>query len=132
MRPLRQNFLSLLFLGALPASVLGGDVLSTDGFSMCSTDPSIQVQALNVQYDRSNRLLTFDVAGSSSESQKVLLNLVVSAYGQDVYTQSFNPCDSNSTISQYTDNADATAAAISNMCPSTYSREDQNGGVFVR
>jgi len=95
---------------------------------MCSSDPSITVKALDVTYNRTNRLLTFDVAGSSAEAQKVILNLVVSAYGQDVYTQEFNPCDGNSTIAQYTDSAAAEAAAISNMCPipaGTFSSQGQ-------
>lgn len=103
--------LPFLLLSALPASVLGGDVLSTNGFSTCTTDPSIKVQALNVEYNRSNRSLTFDVAGSSAEAQKVILNLVVSAYGKQVYTKEYNPCD-NSTNMVDSDEV------YSQMCPS--------------
>lgn len=103
MRSFRRS-LPFFLLGTLPVSVFGGDILSTEGFSTCVNDPSIKVQALNVQYDRSNRRLTFDVAGSSAEQQKVLLNLVVSAYGKEVYTKEFNPCDSET-------------ANVTDMCP---------------
>ncbi|KAF2724261.1 TRP-domain-containing protein [Polychaeton citri CBS 116435] len=83
----------LLLLSTLPVSVLGGDILSTNGFSSCVDNPDIQVKAMNIQYDRNTRVINFDVAGSSNKAQKVEATLVVSAYGQQVYTKSFNPCD---------------------------------------
>lgn len=86
--------------------MLGGDVLSTNGFSTCITDPSIKLQTLNASYNRNTRKITFDVAGSSAEEQKVILNLVVSAYGKDVYTKEINPCE------------EAADYNIENMCPS--------------
>ncbi|CAK4032204.1 related to DUF907 domain [Lecanosticta acicola] len=102
--------LPLFLLSALPVGVLGGDILTTDGFSTCVSDPSIKVEALNVTYNRSNRKIIFDVAGSSAESQKVLLNLVVSAYGQQVYTKEYDPCDNATNMVDSTE-------AYSHMCP---------------
>ena len=89
----RTCLLPLLLLSALPAGVLGGDILSTTGFSTCINNPSVKVTKLDVTYDKNTRQLSFDVAGISSESQKVTADLIVSAYGQQVYTKSFNPCD---------------------------------------
>ncbi|KXT18802.1 hypothetical protein AC579_8252 [Pseudocercospora musae] len=92
-----RRLLPLCLLSALPASVLAGDVLSTDGYSLCSNDPDIQVQALDVSYNKNTRRITFDVAGSSASEQNVTLELEVSAYGKTVYTKDFNPCDENMT-----------------------------------
>lgn len=88
-----RRFLCVALLSALPVSVLGGDVLSTSGFSSCLDNPTVKVKALNVQYDKNTRVINFDVAGSSETVQNVTANLIVSAYGKDVYTKSFKPCD---------------------------------------
>jgi hypothetical protein len=90
-----RRFLPLLLLSALPASVVGVDVLTTNGFSLCSTSSSVKVERLDATYDRNSRVLTFDVAGSSSVSQKVTLHLTVTAYGKQVYERNFDPCDLN-------------------------------------
>ncbi len=93
MRSFCGRVLPLALLAALPSGVIGGNVLSTDGFSQCANNPTVKVQTLNVQYDRTTRQLVFDIAGVSTEVQKVEAELVVSAYGKTVYTKSFNPCD---------------------------------------
>ncbi|EME42121.1 hypothetical protein DOTSEDRAFT_73027 [Dothistroma septosporum NZE10] len=103
-----RPYIPFILAGALPVSVLAGDILSTDGVSTCISDPDISVKTLNVVYNRANRQVTFDVAGSSAESQKVLLNLVVTAYGQQIYTKEFNPCDNSTGISE---------SAMEQMCP---------------
>ena len=87
-----RTLFSVALLSALPVGVLGGDILSTTGFSTCLNDPTVNVEKLNVRYDRSTRILDFDVAGSSSEAQMVAAKMVVSAYGKQVYTRSFDPC----------------------------------------
>ena len=86
--------LPLVLLSALPARVLGGDILSTQGYSLCSNNPTIKVEALDIQYDRTTGMVVFNVAGSSSESQNVRANIVVTAYGKQVYQKAFNPCES--------------------------------------
>lgn len=85
--------LPLFLLSALPAGVLGGSLLSTDGFSECISDPSVKVTNLDVTYNKDTRQLEFDVAGISTEVQKVKAALIVSAYGKEIYTKVFNPCD---------------------------------------
>lgn len=87
------NKLSLLLLGALSTVALAGDVLSTNGYSTCSTNPTIQVNALNIQYDRSSNLVVFDVSGTSDKVQNVTAALTITAYGREVYSNTFKPCD---------------------------------------
>ena len=85
--------LPLLLLSALPACVLGGDVLKTTGFSSCLKNPTVKVKTLDVTYDRNTRRLSFDIAGESEAEQKVQAKMIVSAYGQEIYTKDFDPCD---------------------------------------
>lgn len=92
--PSLKSFLPFALLSTLPVGVLGSDILSSSGFSTCVDNPNIQVQKLNVTYDRNTRVVTFDVAGKSDLQQNVTVNLVITAYGQQVYQKSYNPCDS--------------------------------------
>lgn len=89
-----------ILLSALPASVLASDVLSSQGYSLCMDSDAVTVQALNVEYEKSTRRLTFDVAGESKEEQRVKLNLIVTAYGTVVYEQEYDPCDSSQGVEQ--------------------------------
>lgn len=100
MRFSAARHLPLLLLSALPVGVLGGNILSTDGFSQCINDPSIKVTNLDVTYDKTTRKLLFDVAGVSDQVQKVKGKLIVSAYGQEIYTKDFNPCDAGNAMPQ--------------------------------
>lgn len=102
MRPLRSSWkaLSLIALAALPVGVLGGDVISTDGFSTCVDNGTITVETLDISYDRSTQIVTFDVAGSSSEEQNVTATITVTAYGRSVYTKTFRPCDAHTYVKQ--------------------------------
>lgn len=81
-----------VIVGALSTRVLGADVLRTQGFSSCLDNSTIQVDKLNVEYDRSAGVVTFDVAGTSSKSQNVTASLTVNAYGRQVYKKDFDPC----------------------------------------
>jgi hypothetical protein len=93
-------FSSLLLLSTLPASVLGGDVLETNGFSLCGAAADIQVQKLNLQFNKDTKEVVFDVAGTSSKSQEVTASLTVTAYGQQVYQKNFDPCDAATKVEQ--------------------------------
>lgn len=102
MRPPRASWkaLPLLALATLPAGVLGGNVISTDGFTTCIDDPSISVTAMNIQYDKTTNIVTFDVSGTSSEAQNVTAKIAVTAYGVSVYSKEFDPCDSGTYVAQ--------------------------------
>ncbi|GAB7360814.1 hypothetical protein MBLNU230_g0801t1 [Neophaeotheca triangularis] len=88
-----RELLPIVLLSTLPVRVLAGDVLSTEGFTTCIENPDIKVQALDLKYDKSTRKITFDVAGSSETVQNVTASLVVTAYGQEIYKNTFSPCE---------------------------------------
>jgi hypothetical protein len=85
---------------ALLSGALGSDILSTSGFSDCGNGSTITVHNLDLQFDRSTNLLTFDVSGTSSKSQAVTATLTVAAYGVQVYQKSFDPCDAATKVDQ--------------------------------
>ncbi|KAL2685385.1 hypothetical protein Neosp_006483 [[Neocosmospora] mangrovei] len=78
---------------ALVTGVLGDNVLKTSGFSDCGTVPDITVERLNLSYDNDKQEVTFDVAGTSKTRRNVSAWLEVTAYGRQVYQNSFNPCE---------------------------------------
>ncbi|KAL9603964.1 MAG: hypothetical protein Q9179_002026 [Wetmoreana sp. 5 TL-2023] len=90
----------LLAIGALPVRVLSVDILKTSGFTSCLDNSDIKVTNLDVQYDRSKKTVSFDVAGTSAKVQNVTALLTVSAYGKEVYNKDFNPCDSATAVAQ--------------------------------
>lgn len=81
------------FLCTIPAGVFGADVLSTSSFSTCLDDSEIKVNALDVSYDKNTRKLTFNVDGESKTAQNVTASLVVTAYGRELFTKEFSPCE---------------------------------------
>lgn len=80
-------------LGCMPLGTLAGNVISTSGFSTCMDNSTIEVKNLDVSYDKNSRVLNFNVAGESKQRQNVTASLIVSAYGRQVYTKEFSPCD---------------------------------------
>ena len=101
---MRKTIWALLGLGIMPQA-LAADTLSTDGFNLCMTDASIEVQNLDVSYTRSTNDLVFDVAGTNSKEQKVTASLTVTAYGKQLYTRTFDPC--------------GTEVHVDKLCPGT-------------
>lgn len=91
---------ALLAFVALVSSVNAADLLKTTGFSDCGSDASIKVQKINISYDKDNRTVVFDVAGTSTKSQNVTAVLSVTAYGNQIYSRSFNPCDAGTFVEQ--------------------------------
>lgn len=89
-----------LLLGALPAAVLAGDTLSTHGFTPCLNNASIEINKMDVTFNRATKMVVFDVAGTSTKEQKVMASLAVSAYGKEVYSKSFNPCEEDTYVEQ--------------------------------
>lgn len=87
---MRSFVWALLGLGVVPA--LATDTLSTSGFNLCMTDSAIKVQNLDVTYTRSTNEVVFDVAGTNSKKQNVTATLTVTAYGNELYSKTFDPC----------------------------------------
>ena len=133
MRPPRASWkaFSLLALSTLPARVLGGDVISTDGFTLCSENPTITVNEMNVQYDQSTQQVTFDVAGSSSARQNVTVKVSVTAYGQSVYSKSFDPCSTDYYVQQLCPGKWALYSRTWPSCPATDLVQTVPAGTFA-
>ena len=89
-----------LAAGLLAGQVLGLDVLETTGFSSCNTNASVSVQKVDIKYNNDNKTVTFDVAGTSNKIQNVTAILNVTAYGQNIYSNSFDPCDQKTFVTQ--------------------------------
>ncbi|OTB06439.1 hypothetical protein M426DRAFT_110791 [Hypoxylon sp. CI-4A] len=85
---------------AFASGVLGDEYLSTNGFTNCDAGSSITVQTADITYNNANKVVTFNLAGTSSKQQNVTATLSVKAYGQDVYANSFNPCHTDTYIEQ--------------------------------
>jgi hypothetical protein len=91
----------LLLFSSLPVRVLGGDVLQTNGFTSCDgSNAAITVQNVNITYNKATQLVDFNVAGTSNEVQNVTATMTVTAYGQQIYQKSFDPCDPSTTVAQ--------------------------------
>ncbi|KAI1134379.1 TRP-domain-containing protein [Hypoxylon sp. FL0543] len=78
---------------AFASGVLSDDLLVTNGFNNCEDNSEIKVEKVNISYNNADKVVIFDVAGTSSKQQNVTATLSVTAYGKDVYTNTFNPCD---------------------------------------
>ena len=96
----RPTSLSLFLLAAVPSIVHATEVLQTSGFSECLPNSDIKVERVDLQYNRQDKTVTFDVAGSSFKEQNVTASLVVTAYGNEVYKRDFDPCDEGTRVDQ--------------------------------
>ncbi|CAL3962282.1 hypothetical protein PZA11_000514 [Diplocarpon coronariae] len=97
---LRPSFLSLIQLGILAGRGLASQILKTSGFSECLAGSNITVHNLDMSYDNYDKTITFNVAGTSLTRMNVTATLNVTAYGIDVYHNSFNPCSESTYIEQ--------------------------------
>lgn len=89
-----------LAVAVLAKGVMGAEILQTSGFSSCNANSSVSVQRVNISYDNDNKTVTFDVAGTSSMVQNVTAVLNVTAYGQQIYSNSFDPCSPGTFVEQ--------------------------------
>ena len=95
-----RSTLKVIILSLLPLGALAADVLQTSGFTNCLDGSDIKVNKLDIKFDRSTKLVTFDVAGTSEKVQKVNATLTVSAYGREIYKKTFDPCAEGSKVDQ--------------------------------
>ncbi|GAO49670.1 hypothetical protein G7K_3817-t1 [Saitoella complicata NRRL Y-17804] len=87
----KYSFLALAMAGLARAS----NTISTDGFSLCSSNSTITVSEFYVSFDKSTSEVTFDVSGSSSSIANVTAVLNITAYGNNVFSKTFSPCAYN-------------------------------------
>jgi azurin len=83
----------------LPAA-LAAEILKTEGFSSCMENAQIKVNRMEIAYDKATNKLTFDVSGTSEKEQEVIAKLIVTAYGKELYSKEFDPCDEESKVDQ--------------------------------
>lgn len=83
----------LLLLGLLVSTACAGQILKTDSFTSCGTRDTIKLDKVDIAFDKGTRQLTFAVKGSSLREQNVRAVLNVTAYGNPVFSNAFNPCD---------------------------------------
>ncbi|KAK4449241.1 hypothetical protein QBC34DRAFT_463391 [Podospora aff. communis PSN243] len=102
----KGGFKSRLLSAAVAGSVLvngvaAADILQTTGFSSCNNrTASVSVQKVNISYNNDNKTVAFDVAGSSTQVQNVTAILNVTAYGQQIYSNAFDPCSPGTFVKQ--------------------------------
>lgn len=85
---------------AFASGVLGDDILETIGFTNCKSNARVTVQKVDITYNNNNKTVTFDVAGTSARVQNVTAVLNVTAYGNQIYSNTFNPCDRKTFVEQ--------------------------------
>ncbi len=82
-------------------SVLASDILKTSGVSDCNNGTStIKVNNVDISFDKSTNNIQFDVSGTSTQVQYVTADLIVTAYGVQVYQKDFDPCAADTKVSQ--------------------------------
>lgn len=87
--------------GAVLANgVLAIDILETVGFSNCNTNANVSVQRVDIKYNNADKTVSFDVAGTSNVEQNVTAILNVTAYGQNIYSNTFDPCSPGTFVQQ--------------------------------
>lgn len=82
-----------LCAAALASSALADQILVTSGFTNCDSDDTVEVNKVDITYNNDAKMIDFDIAGTSKSRQNVTASLVVRAYGKDVYSNNFNPCE---------------------------------------
>jgi len=91
-RPRGGLLRAALWAAACVPAALAADILQTSGFANCGPNANVKVQKVDIKYNNDNKTVTFDVAGTSTRVQNVTAVLNVTAYGNQVYTNSFDPC----------------------------------------
>lgn len=92
--------LSVWYMSAFVAWGNASHILKLSSFSDCVDAPDIVINNADVQYNDETRVVQFDIAGESTKSENVTATLQVTAYGKEVYTNEFNPCDSATFVQQ--------------------------------
>ncbi|KAM0322892.1 hypothetical protein ACHAQA_009234 [Verticillium albo-atrum] len=91
----------LVLAATLISSAAADEILSTVGFTTCGPSNSeIKVNKADITYNNGDKTVVFDVSGTSTKVQNVTAELKVTAYGNEIYSNSFNPCDSGTFVEQ--------------------------------
>jgi hypothetical protein len=96
----RTSTLALLVSSVFLNTVIADTTLSTDGFNDCGGDNSIKVNKVDISFDKETNKVNFDVQGDSEKEQEVTATLTVTAYGINVFSKDFDPCDDATKVEQ--------------------------------
>ena len=88
----------LITLVSLLGLTSAADILKLSDFQDCTKDADIKLNSVDIQYNANTKAIDFSVDGTSTKSEKVRAVLNVQAYGKQVYTKEFNPCDESNPI----------------------------------
>jgi hypothetical protein len=91
---------SLAVVATLTTGTLAEDVLKTVSFRACGNNTDITVNRADISFNAETKVISFDVSGSSAREQNVTAVLQVSAYGNDIFSNEFNPCDRGTFVEQ--------------------------------
>lgn len=91
---------TLAVAATLTSSVVAEDVLKTVNFRTCGNNTDITVNRADISFNAGTKVISFDVSGSSAREQNVTAVLQVSAYGNDIFANEFNPCDRGTFVEQ--------------------------------
>lgn len=84
----------------LAGSAMAENVLETIGLTNCGPDSDIRVRTADVSYDHGDKEVWFDLQGTSNRVQNVTAELKVTAYGEEIFAESFDPCDQSTFVEQ--------------------------------
>lgn len=70
-------------------------MLTSTSLNPCQADSKFSATLFDVAFTPNNRSLAFDVVGVSSIVGNVTIELIVLAYGLEVYKTTINPCESD-------------------------------------
>lgn len=132
-----------LFTGLLaltPAAYATNErMLTSTSLNPCQADSKFSATLFDVIFTPQNRSLAFDVVGVSSIVGNVTIELLVLAYGLQVYKTTINPCDSdlqglcpmNAGQITLNSNAEIPASALKQVPGITYTVPDLDARVQV-
>lgn len=135
--------LASLFTGLLaltPAAYATNErMLTSTSLNPCQADSKFSATLFDVIFTPQNRSLAFDVVGVSSIVGNVTIELLVLAYGLQVYKTTINPCDSdlqglcpmNAGQITLNSNAEIPASALKQVPGITYTVPDLDARVQV-
>lgn len=91
---------NLLLVASLAHTAAAEDVLKTIGFRDCGNNTDITVKKVDISFNADTKVVGFDVLGSSAKTQNVTAILKVTAYGSEIFSNTFSPCDSETFVEQ--------------------------------
>ncbi|KAK9474076.1 uncharacterized protein V1510DRAFT_374352 [Dipodascopsis tothii] len=88
-----MRLLSTAAVALMAGAAAASNVISTGTYYSCSDSDYLDVSEFYLSYDKTSQNVTFNIAGTTTESLNVTATLEVTAYGKQVFSYSFDPCD---------------------------------------